>query len=324
MRSAAAISKPTLVAGFGDGIDYLGSQRYLAANAAGWYVWVGSQAAKNGRFVKDPVSRDLVPTPETAPVVVGHWQFLAATYDGTTLCLYVDGKPVASQAVTLNESAMQPLVAPPPAWKEGGCFAGRIARFTISAKAFDPAEIATLAQAPAATLDTLRFEAAPAEPTPTNRWEEFRGSRNLPPQNPDTFPKPVPPVTTTRVPKLTPRPLPTLAADGRLVLDRGWELADAATVAASPAEITRPGFDSHVWLDATVPGTVLTTLVQQGIYPDPLHGLNNLARPRPGEKNVVAPRRLRHAAVVAWPRGSPHLQRHQLPRAGLAQRQTTG
>ena len=135
VRPTAAISKPTLVAGFGDGIDYLGSQRYLAANAAGWYVWVGSQEMKGGRFVKDPVSRDLVPPAGTAPVAADRWQFLAATYDGTTLCFYVDGKPVASQATTLNESAMQPLIAPPPAWKDGGCFAGRIAHFTISAKA---------------------------------------------------------------------------------------------------------------------------------------------------------------------------------------------
>ena len=280
VRPTAAISKPTLVAGFGDGIDYLGSQRYLAANAAGWYVWIGSQEMKNGRFVKDPVPRDLVPTAGAAPVVVpDRWQFLVATYDGTTLCLYVNGKQVASQAATLNESAMQPLIAPPPAWKDGGCFAGRIARFTISDKALAATEIATLAQTPAPTLDALRFEPAPAGPTPTNRWEEFRGSRNLPPQNPDTFPKPVPPVSVTRVPKIAPHPLPALAADGRLVLDRGWELADAGTVSAPPAEITRAAFDSRAWLDATVPGTVLTTLVQQGVYPDPLHGLNNLLIP---------------------------------------------
>ena len=40
-----------------------------------------------------------------------------------------------------------------------------------------------------------------------------------------------------------------------------------------------PGFDAHQWYDATVPGTVLTTLVDQGIYPEPTYGLNNLAIP---------------------------------------------
>ena len=33
------------------------------------------------------------------------------------------------------------------------------------------------------------------------------------------------------------------------------------------------------WYNAVVPGTVLTTLVQQGVYPDPRFGLNNLAIP---------------------------------------------
>ena len=36
---------------------------------------------------------------------------------------------------------------------------------------------------------------------------------------------------------------------------------------------------SDEWYNATVPGTVLTTLVQQGVYPDPKFGLNNLAIP---------------------------------------------
>ena len=36
---------------------------------------------------------------------------------------------------------------------------------------------------------------------------------------------------------------------------------------------------SSEWYDATVPGTVLTTLVQQGVYPDPYYGLDNMAIP---------------------------------------------
>ncbi len=40
-----------------------------------------------------------------------------------------------------------------------------------------------------------------------------------------------------------------------------------------------PDFDLAGWLNATVPGTVLTTLVDQGIYPDPYYGLNNLSIP---------------------------------------------
>ncbi|MGA7914128.1 MAG: sugar-binding domain-containing protein, partial [Candidatus Acidiferrales bacterium] len=38
-------------------------------------------------------------------------------------------------------------------------------------------------------------------------------------------------------------------------------------------------FNTAHWLAAVVPGTVLTTLVDRGIYPDPEYGLNNLAIP---------------------------------------------
>jgi hypothetical protein len=43
--------------------------------------------------------------------------------------------------------------------------------------------------------------------------------------------------------------------------------------------LSTPGFDDRDWFDATVPGTVLTTLVDQGVYPEPTYGLNNLAIP---------------------------------------------
>lgn len=47
------------------------------------------------------------------------------------------------------------------------------------------------------------------------------------------------------------------------LLNRGWKLTDG----------------KNGWYNATVPGTVLTTLVDQGVYPDPYYGLNNLAIP---------------------------------------------
>ena len=277
VRPTGAMTEPTLVAGFGDGIDFIGSQRYLAADASGWFVWIGNRENLKMNSTKGP---DRVsPPPGTAPVMLNQWQHLAATFDGATLSFYVNGKLAVGEKVALTEAAMQPLIAPPPAWKNGGCFAGRVAGFTIQDKALSAGEIAASMQASRASLDALSFQRAPDGPTPVNRWTEFRGPRNFAPQRPDTFPKPVPAVTTTRTPKLSPRPTPALAADGQLFLDRGWELADAATVEAKPADVSRPGFDTRAWYDATVPGTVLTSLVQQGVYPDPLHGLNNLLIP---------------------------------------------
>ncbi|RZK82063.1 MAG: glycoside hydrolase family 2, partial [Methylobacterium sp.] len=60
---------------------------------------------------------------------------------------------------------------------------------------------------------------------------------------------------------------------------RGWRLAEAPKVTAAGATISRAGFDARRWYAATVPGTVLTTLVDRGVYPDPAYGLNNTAIP---------------------------------------------
>lgn len=67
--------------------------------------------------------------------------------------------------------------------------------------------------------------------------------------------------------------------EGALALRSGWRLTPAANVAADDNAVSLPGFDDSGWWRATVPGTVLTTLVDQGVHPDPFYGLNNLAIP---------------------------------------------
>ncbi len=41
------------------------------------------------------------------------------------------------------------------------------------------------------------------------------------------------------------------------------------------AQVAAAGFDTKGWYTATVPGTVLTTLVNNHVYPEPLYGENN-------------------------------------------------
>ena len=53
----------------------------------------------------------------------------------------------------------------------------------------------------------------------------------------------------------------------------------APNVTAGGPAISQPGFNAKDWMLATVPGTVLTTMIDRGIYPDPDYGLNNLAIP---------------------------------------------
>ncbi|MGB6310658.1 MAG: sugar-binding domain-containing protein, partial [Steroidobacteraceae bacterium] len=58
-----------------------------------------------------------------------------------------------------------------------------------------------------------------------------------------------------------------------------WRLTAAPGVQAGGAQLSMPGYDDSAWYAAVVPGTVLTTLIARGVYPDPNYGLNNLAIP---------------------------------------------
>ena len=54
----------------------------------------------------------------------------------------------------------------------------------------------------------------------------------------------------------------------------GWSLQDAVKISVPPAIASEPNFKVEGWYAATVPGTVLTTLVQNKVYPEPLYGEN--------------------------------------------------
>lgn len=66
---------------------------------------------------------------------------------------------------------------------------------------------------------------------------------------------------------------------GYYQLKKGWELADGQLVTANMQSIFSTNYNSNNWYNAVVPGTVLTTLVEQGVYPDPYIGLNNMTIP---------------------------------------------
>ncbi|MEO6983620.1 MAG: sugar-binding domain-containing protein [Edaphobacter sp.] len=60
-----------------------------------------------------------------------------------------------------------------------------------------------------------------------------------------------------------------------VVLASGWQLQDSGKVPQSGAEVAGRKFKTAGWYAATVPGTVLTTLVNNHVYPEPLFGENN-------------------------------------------------
>ncbi len=82
-------------------------------------------------------------------------------------------------------------------------------------------------------------------------------------------------------------------------LAAGWQMQFASKAPQSGAQVATAGFNTDGWYPATVPGTVLTTLVKNEVYPDPLYGEN--IRP-----NVI-PESLAHQAywyrtTIAIPR----------------------
>ncbi len=58
-------------------------------------------------------------------------------------------------------------------------------------------------------------------------------------------------------------------------ISQGWQLQDAVKVAETGDAISKSSYIPAAWNAATVPGTVLTSLVNDKVYPEPLYGENN-------------------------------------------------
>jgi len=65
------------------------------------------------------------------------------------------------------------------------------------------------------------------------------------------------------------------AIPAAVALTSGWQLQDVAKVPEAGETVSSAAFAPQGWHRATVPGTVLTSLVNDGIYPEPLYGENN-------------------------------------------------
>jgi len=74
---------------------------------------------------------------------------------------------------------------------------------------------------------------------------------------------------------LTPAANAAMPTPPPVVLSSGWQLQDIAKVPQPGAEVASPALNTSSWYTATVPGTVLTTLVNNRVYPEPLYGENN-------------------------------------------------
>ena len=255
----------TLIAGFGDGVEIGGAERFFALYPNGVHFWAAESDVEMGGGLE-----------------LARWQHLGATWDGIVLSLYRDGvlsgRP---RRMSFTRAAGLAKIAPPSPWVRGRTFAGQVARFAVYDRCLDDATLASLAKS-SDGLDHLTFEPTAEGETPeVALLTPVRGQRGLQslqdtatiPALPSPLPLPARPAA--------PRAVGPMAsdADGGLVLRGGWKMADGTAVTATATEICAAGFNAASWYDATVPGPALTTLVDQGVYPDPLHGRNNLAIP---------------------------------------------
>ena len=177
-------------------------------------------------------------------LAANRWQRLTATFDGSELTVYQDGNPVFVHPLTVAWAAPLVRLGPAAAGQSGSGFTGQIADFRLWNRALSPTQVQKLQTLVDPAV--LRFPAAPALPE--------------------------------RKAKRAPAPLCELRTDTPLALRQNWALTPVAAELTGVA-VSQPGLRTDSWYDATVPGTVLTTLVEQGVLPDPYFGLNNLLIP---------------------------------------------
>ncbi|MDE1916972.1 MAG: beta galactosidase jelly roll domain-containing protein [Sphingomonadales bacterium] len=201
----------------------------------------------------------------------GQWTHLAATLNAGTAVLYVDGRVVARGTMTAPAVTGTIQIAPVIAGHPH--FGGQLVGARIHPDALDAAAIAgTFSARPDFDLVQMWHVGVGWE------WQKTANTGYWRQQDPWTLPqsrggygKPV------AKPVITQAPLEALD-DGRWRI-HGWQLAAAPDITASGAQLSRSGTVTGSWYPATVPGTVLTTLVDRGVYPDPYHGLNNMRIP---------------------------------------------
>ncbi len=250
----------TLIAGVGSSEDV--DSRFLGILDGKATLWLGKG---NLLTASTPLSMS-----------ASGWHFIAATSDGKTLRLYQDGQQVAASLPLLARVTpllqLAPATMPAPNFQH---FGGKIANLTLTAVQATDSEIGEIArQTPDFSL--IEFESA------TPHWPiQTRGQAGYSqPQDPSILPRSKAPFSTpVAKPAVKNAPVLQPQGAGAWIIAGGWQLIPAPKVEADGAAISQPGFNSQSWWAATVPGTVLTTMIDRGVYPDPDYGLNNMAIP---------------------------------------------
>jgi hypothetical protein len=201
------------------------------------------------------------------------WSAVAATYDGQGARLFVNGEQVGSAQFRVDAAEPQLDVAPVVRGEKFAHFGGQLAQLELHQKALSAGEVRALAAAKPDFDLTVFQEVGGHWPWQVRQWRGLQV-----PQDPWTLPR-----GKASFDKPVAKPLalkPALLPAGANVWTLArWRLAEAPDVKAKPDAISAANYSDAAWYPATVPGTVLTTLIDRGVYPDPDHGLNNMAIP---------------------------------------------
>src|SRR3984885_5443379 len=257
-KSAEPLKGPSLVAGIGDPAEEF--SRYLAFDGEHVTLWMGKDNSLSG----------------AASLATGKWHFLAATFDGEEFRLYSDGLQIASGKLDLGSVSpvlqMAPAFLPASNWSH---FGGTVAGLNVARRALSADEVKQLSQAPEDFSLIEYEEGSKPWPVQTRGQAGYRA-----PQDPATMPRSNAPFSRP-VAKKPPAEHEVLEAngEGEWTLAGGWRMTPAPKVNADGAAISVPAYSARDWWPATVPGTVLTTMIDRGVYADPDYGLNNLAIP---------------------------------------------
>jgi hypothetical protein len=259
MRTDVALRAPALVAGIGNPTEEY--PRYLALDANKLILWMGNDNSLTA----------------SAVLSSARWHFLAVTFNGTEFHLYANGAPVGRGKLDLGSVSHILHIAPPSSPLPNGVhFGGKIASLTLIRRALNADEIKQLNQQQP-DFSLIEFEEGSKPwPVQTRAQAGYRA-----PQDPSTMPVSRAPFSrpiATKSSAFQTSPLQE-SAPNTWTLANGWMLSPAPEVKAEGAAIAQPGYSTKDWMTATIPGTVLTTMIDRGIYPDPDYGLNNLAIP---------------------------------------------
>jgi hypothetical protein len=264
--SSAKASEPAkgmvLLAGIGD--PAAEDARFIGLSDNHLALWLGRNSSGTNSVSADNALNDAT------------WHLAVAVGDGRKIILYANGKQVATSSAAQGGVAGRVELAPqPPVGTEGQHFGGKIFGLKVYRDALTAEQIANFAAAPP-DFDLAAYEDA------SQHWAaQTRGmAGQIEPQDPSTLPRGKGGFQKPVAKPLTAAELRTeMVGTNPWKLQGGWKLAAAPGIKATGEELSKPGYATNAWMAATVPGTVLTTMIDRGIYPDPDYGLNNMAIP---------------------------------------------